>query len=376
MLVVWELSDWRMHIPVMNQAGMMGDFGTGEYVGRDFDDESEAEVNVQGVGEGSVEGEGGGLSSRGGGGAIRDRPVKVIPCPRCQSMNTKFCYYNNYSVNQPRHFCRNCQRYWTVGGTLRNVPVGGGSRKKSRTRPRNDAYLVRTLETTSSSSPLPAVPSDGLLSANSCMQQLSMLPTTLSGMGFSPFSPSVSQLPFLPNFGATGLFPQMAPPKSSSPISGLQEVPELRSFYEVPQVPQLQPVNSTAPPMIPPPRSGFFLPDFQSEDASLASVMAKAGFWSSPAPQLQSLTGGQALSAPPWEDRPLGGKANSLPAQLQQQFSHWNQYEPAESKRSDPIGSTPTNSKLAPLQAGFWETALLQSRPVMHDRLVPLNLDN
>ncbi|CAK9855071.1 unnamed protein product, partial [Sphagnum jensenii] len=61
-----------------------------------------------------------------------------IPCPRCQSMNTKFCYYNNYSVNQPRHFCRNCQRYWTVGGTLRNVPVGGGTRKKvHRTRQRS-----------------------------------------------------------------------------------------------------------------------------------------------------------------------------------------------------------------------------------------------
>ncbi|KAH8940604.1 hypothetical protein BDL97_15G098500 [Sphagnum fallax] len=74
------------------------------------------------------------------GGCLRERPVKVIPCPRCQSMNTKFCYYNNYSVNQPRHFCRNCQRYWTVGGTLRNVPVGGGSRKKVRTRggQRND----------------------------------------------------------------------------------------------------------------------------------------------------------------------------------------------------------------------------------------------
>lgn len=44
-------------------------------------------------------------------------------------MDTKFCYYNNYNVNQPRHFCRNCQRYWTAGGTMRNVPVGAGRRK-------------------------------------------------------------------------------------------------------------------------------------------------------------------------------------------------------------------------------------------------------
>lgn len=60
------------------------------------------------------------------------KPTTPLPCPRCESLNTKFCYYNNYSVTQPRHFCRQCQRYWTAGGTLRNVPVGGGSRKKSR----------------------------------------------------------------------------------------------------------------------------------------------------------------------------------------------------------------------------------------------------
>ncbi|KAK6932680.1 Zinc finger, Dof-type [Dillenia turbinata] len=54
---------------------------------------------------------------------------KIIPCPRCKSMETKFCYFNNYNVNQPRHFCKGCQRYWTAGGALRNVPVGAGRRK-------------------------------------------------------------------------------------------------------------------------------------------------------------------------------------------------------------------------------------------------------
>ncbi|CAI8591828.1 unnamed protein product [Vicia faba] len=57
------------------------------------------------------------------------KPDKIIPCPRCSSMDTKFCYYNNYNVNQPRHFCKNCQRYWTAGGTMRNVPVGAGRRR-------------------------------------------------------------------------------------------------------------------------------------------------------------------------------------------------------------------------------------------------------
>jgi len=52
-----------------------------------------------------------------------------LPCPRCLSRDTKFCYFNNYNVNQPRHFCKNCQRYWTAGGAMRNVPVGAGRRK-------------------------------------------------------------------------------------------------------------------------------------------------------------------------------------------------------------------------------------------------------
>ncbi|KAF7803430.1 dof zinc finger protein DOF1.4-like [Senna tora] len=55
-----------------------------------------------------------------------------LKCPRCDSSNTKFCYYNNYSLSQPRHFCKSCKRYWTRGGTLRNVPVGGGCRKNKR----------------------------------------------------------------------------------------------------------------------------------------------------------------------------------------------------------------------------------------------------
>ncbi|CAL0321076.1 unnamed protein product [Lupinus luteus] len=56
----------------------------------------------------------------------------LINCPRCHSTNTKFCYYNNYSLTQPRYFCKACRRYWTEGGTLRNIPIGGGSRKNKR----------------------------------------------------------------------------------------------------------------------------------------------------------------------------------------------------------------------------------------------------
>ncbi|XVF19513.1 hypothetical protein REPUB_Repub11eG0117100 [Reevesia pubescens] len=62
----------------------------------------------------------------------RPQPEQALNCPRCDSTNTKFCYYNNYSLSQPRYFCKSCRRYWTKGGTLRNVPVGGGCRKNRR----------------------------------------------------------------------------------------------------------------------------------------------------------------------------------------------------------------------------------------------------
>ncbi|KAG2302829.1 hypothetical protein Bca52824_031480 [Brassica carinata] len=62
------------------------------------------------------------------------RPEKdeALNCPRCNSLNTKFCYYNNYSLTQPRYFCKDCKRYWTQGGSLRNIPIGGGVRKNKR----------------------------------------------------------------------------------------------------------------------------------------------------------------------------------------------------------------------------------------------------
>ncbi|XP_019454668.1 PREDICTED: dof zinc finger protein DOF3.6-like isoform X2 [Lupinus angustifolius] len=66
------------------------------------------------------------------------QPDAESKCPRCDSTNTKFCYYNNYSLSQPRHFCKTCRRYWTRGGALRNVPVGGGFRRNKRNKGNNN----------------------------------------------------------------------------------------------------------------------------------------------------------------------------------------------------------------------------------------------
>ncbi|KMT19467.1 hypothetical protein BVRB_1g010940 [Beta vulgaris subsp. vulgaris] len=95
----------------------------------------------------------------------------IVPapnCPRCASSNTKFCYYNNYSLSQPRYFCKGCRRYWTKGGSLRNVPVGGGCRKSRRSRasrgfsstasgPHSDDHLSPNSSSTGSESGCPDI---------------------------------------------------------------------------------------------------------------------------------------------------------------------------------------------------------------------------
>ncbi|KAI3932105.1 hypothetical protein MKW92_011837 [Papaver armeniacum] len=90
-------------------------------------------------------------ASLGGGGGGRGKTTtgsstaKALPippasrCPRCDSPNTKFCYYNNYSLAQPRHFCKTCRRYWTKGGALRNVPIGGGCRKNNKSKSKSSS---------------------------------------------------------------------------------------------------------------------------------------------------------------------------------------------------------------------------------------------
>jgi hypothetical protein len=75
-------------------------------------------------------------------------PEPGLKCPRCESTNTKFCYFNNYSLSQPRHFCRACRRYWTRGGALRNVPVGGGYRRHAkRAKPKAAAAAAASAAT-------------------------------------------------------------------------------------------------------------------------------------------------------------------------------------------------------------------------------------
>lgn len=97
---------------------------------------------------------------RGGGSKVNQVGVpppepEQLQCPRCDSTNTKFCYYNNYNFSQPRHFCKSCRRYWTHGGTLRDIPVGGGSRKNAKRSRTVGAGSSTTASLAFSSSPHP-----------------------------------------------------------------------------------------------------------------------------------------------------------------------------------------------------------------------------
>ncbi|KAL5576767.1 hypothetical protein UlMin_018466 [Ulmus minor] len=82
----------------------------------------------------------------------QNQQSEPLKCPRCDSSNTKFCYYNNYNKSQPRHFCRACKRHWTKGGTLRNVPVGGG-RKNKRPKKSTSTTAAATANTTGAAAP-------------------------------------------------------------------------------------------------------------------------------------------------------------------------------------------------------------------------------
>ncbi|KAF8114991.1 hypothetical protein N665_0030s0040 [Sinapis alba] len=71
--------------------------------------------------------------AEGGNKVNQEKPPPRV-CPRCNSANTKFCYYNNYSVSQPRYKCKDCGRHWTHGGALRNIQIGGSGRNNKSTR--------------------------------------------------------------------------------------------------------------------------------------------------------------------------------------------------------------------------------------------------
>nr|BAA78576.1 Dof zinc finger protein [Oryza sativa Japonica Group] len=82
-----------------------------------------------------------------------------LPCPRCRSRDTKFCYFNNYNVNQPRHFCKACHRYWTAGGASATSPSAPAAARTVPWAPsRSPTITTTTARPPASSSASPTRP--------------------------------------------------------------------------------------------------------------------------------------------------------------------------------------------------------------------------
>ncbi|XP_031481163.1 dof zinc finger protein DOF5.7-like [Nymphaea colorata] len=193
---------------------------------------------MQGGGGGAMVAKQLGGERKGAGPAARP-PEEPLRCPRCDSLNTKFCYYNNYSLAQPRHFCKTCRRYWTKGGALRNVPIGGGCRKNKRsgTRassgPSSSSQRSLTVAEEDSRTQLAGGVTSPLSSSSTSSSSLihpSESSTTKLFHGLSSSSSMdfhVPGLPFIrPQPGAFNQFPSFGvlPPTSSSSSSSSTRV--------------------------------------------------------------------------------------------------------------------------------------------------------
>ncbi|KAE8671979.1 hypothetical protein F3Y22_tig00111877pilonHSYRG00276 [Hibiscus syriacus] len=186
------------------------------------------------------------------------QPESALKCPRCESTNTKFCYFNNYNLSQPRHFCKTCRRYWTRGGALRNIPVAGSCRRNKRSKGSNRSKSPSVVSARRTDS----ISSSGALASNSCTDILGHMNLT------------VPQLPLLPplhhlgdydsddvrlNFG--GIQPHVAVTAGGTDMdfqgstNGLVE--QWRSLQQVQQFPFLTSLEQRQNELYPFEREGF-----------------------------------------------------------------------------------------------------------------------
>ncbi|PUZ62641.1 hypothetical protein GQ55_3G001600 [Panicum hallii var. hallii] len=150
----------------------------------------------------------------------RPQHDQALNCPRCDSTNTKFCYYNNYSTTQPRYFCKACRRYWTQGGTLRNVPVGGGCRKNKHNRAGGSGGSSSSSAPSASSSS-----SSGCKKVNITQQLMTMMPAAAA---VTADFPNV-----LPTFMSTGGGFELPSCDHHLPFAPLSLSPNPGSFLDI-----------------------------------------------------------------------------------------------------------------------------------------------
>ncbi|XP_077221887.1 dof zinc finger protein DOF5.4-like [Tasmannia lanceolata] len=140
-----------------------------------------------------------GRNSTGGDRRFRQNQNQALKCPRCDSINTKFCYYNNYNLSQPRHFCKSCRRYWTKGGVLRNVPVGGCCRKTTKRSKQKSSQKKRKSVSNSSSESSSSITTNTVeKTSDSCRSELNFTDSMLCNSQNPISNPNFESPPWMP----------------------------------------------------------------------------------------------------------------------------------------------------------------------------------
>ncbi|KAL6638152.1 hypothetical protein ACP70R_025724 [Stipagrostis hirtigluma subsp. patula] len=238
------------------------------------------------------------------------QPEPGLKCPRCESTNTKFCYFNNYSLSQPRHFCKTCRRYWTRGGALRNVPVGGGCRRNKRSKSSksssSSAASGSAAGGTSSSTSSTATGGSSATAAAIMPPQAHQLPflASLHQLGGDHhYSTGASRLGFP---GLSSLDPvdyQLGGGGGAAAAIGLEQ-------WRMPQIQQLP--FLTRPDGVQPPMSGIY--QFDAEGAGDAAGFAGQMLSGSKVPGSAGLI--TQLASVKMEENPPSSAMNSSPREF------------------------------------------------------------
>jgi hypothetical protein len=233
------------------------------------------------------------------------QPEPGLKCPRCESTNTKFCYFNNYSLSQPRHFCKACRRYWTRGGALRNVPVGGGCRrnKRSKSSKSSSSSAASASATGGTSSSAASTTTGGSSAAAAIMPPQGQLPFMASlhhHLGGDHYSTGASRL------GFPGLSSQLDPVDyqlGAGTAIGLEQ-------WRLPQI-QQQFHFLSRPDAVPPPMSGIYPFDVEGHgDATAGGFAGQMLGGSSKVPSSEGLI--TQLASVKMEDNPPSTAMTSL----------------------------------------------------------------
>ncbi|XP_051130152.1 dof zinc finger protein DOF5.1-like [Andrographis paniculata] len=261
-------------------------------------------------------------------------PEAALKCPRCESTNTKFCYFNNYSLSQPRHFCKTCRRYWTRGGALRNVPVGGGCRRNKRSKSTSSKSPSSGGGGDRQSNPNPStgiIPTNAPTSAAAAANILGLTPppmpplrfisplthltdnfTSDLGLSYSGISgPGVATNEM--NFhGSSGLFGGAAAGVAATLLSGgggggslepwrLQQIQQFPNFLQEPSMYQFQHHGESGP-FIGGEMNGQIRAKLPSSISQMASVKMEENPELSLSRQLMAAGNWNTSSVPAWTD--------------------------------------------------------------------------